>query len=143
MMPRTDPQRAADTDGEGFAREYELGHDTDMGLLIYGAGIEYEIDDRALSHLVRVVAAKLRRHEGFLLSWTVDPSAGSGRTSLWIAPSIPLAFQFRGGRDPELNPVWLEVMSDMANSVQGLRLTSEREAEQIARAKHEQQESRP
>lgn len=114
-----------------------------MGLLIYGAGIEYEIDDRTLSHLVQVVAAKLRRHEGFLLSWTVDPGAGSGRTSLWIAPAIPLAFQFRGGHAPDLNPAWLEVMSDMANSVPGLRLTTEHEAEQLAKAKHDRSQQTP
>ena len=52
-----------------------------MGYLIYGAGAEYEIDDRMLSHLKIAVAAKLRLQESFLLNWTVSPSDGSGRVS--------------------------------------------------------------
>jgi hypothetical protein len=50
-----------------------------MGVLIYGSGAEYEIEDRVLAHLKVVIAAKLRRQENFFLSWSNDADAGSGR----------------------------------------------------------------
>jgi len=34
-----------------------------MGKLLYGAGQEYDLDDRVLSHVKLAVVAKLRRHD--------------------------------------------------------------------------------
>ncbi len=100
-----------------------------MGMLIYGSGDEYEIDDRALAHLKAVIGAKLRRQEGFFLSWANDAEHGSGRRSLWLSPSIPLQFRFFGSRPPELNRAWLEVLSETSHSPRGLQLIPESEVE--------------
>ena len=53
--------------------------------------------------------------------------------SLWLSPSVPLEFRFAGSRPPQLNPVWLEVLAEMANTARGLVLVSETEAEAIHR----------
>ncbi|WP_431219425.1 hypothetical protein [Leifsonia xyli] len=71
-----------------------------MGKLVYGAGQEYDLDDRVLSHVKLAIVAKLRRHESFLLNWDVPVEQGSGRVSLWISREVPLAFQFSGSRPP-------------------------------------------
>lgn len=98
-----------------------------MGMLIYGSGDEYEIEDRALAHLKAVIGAKLRRQESFFLSWANDTEHGSGRRSVWLSPSIPLQFRFYGSRAPELNRAWIEVLSDSAHTPRGLLLIPESE----------------
>lgn len=100
-----------------------------MGMLIYGSGDEYEIEDRALAHLKAVIGSKLRRQESFFLSWTNDAEHGAGRRSLWLSPSIPLQFRFFGSRAPELNRAWIEVLSDSAHTPRGLQLIPESEIE--------------
>ncbi|MBD8466760.1 hypothetical protein IFU30_10820 [Plantibacter sp. CFBP 8798] len=100
-----------------------------MGMLIYGSGDEYEIEDRALAHLKAVIGAKLRRQESFFLSWANDSEHGSGRRSLWLSPSIPLQFRFFGSRPPELNRAWLEVLSDSSHTPRGLQLIPESDVE--------------
>jgi hypothetical protein len=99
-----------------------------MGYLIYGAGAEYEIDDRVLAHLKIAVVAKLRLQESFLLNWSLAPSDGSGRVSLWLSPSIPLQFRFSGSRPPELNRMWLQALAHSAHSTRGMILMAEDEA---------------
>ncbi|MGO1537839.1 MAG: DUF7882 family protein [Leucobacter sp.] len=103
-----------------------------MGYLIYGSGIEYEIEDRALAHLKVAVGLKLRRQENFFVSWTNPLEKGSGRMSVWVSPNIPLAFRFAGSRPPELNSVWLEVLRELAHTQRGLVLISESDAEAYA-----------
>ncbi|MFZ4894239.1 hypothetical protein ACL9RL_07300 [Plantibacter sp. Mn2098] len=100
-----------------------------MGYLIYGAGAEYEIEDRALAHLKVVIGSKLRRQESFFLNWANEPDQGSGRLSLWLSPSIPLQFRFFGSRAPELNRAWLEVLSDTAHTPNGLQIVPESEVD--------------
>ncbi|GAB2522773.1 hypothetical protein [Paramicrobacterium agarici] len=102
-----------------------------MGYLQYGSASEYEFDDRTLAHLKVVVVSRLRRQESFLLSWATEPSAGSGRTSIWIAPTIPLQFRFSGSRPPALNKTWIDVMSRLSHSSRGLVVVSEEEAEAV------------
>ncbi|WP_427870358.1 hypothetical protein [Leucobacter luti] len=104
-----------------------------MGYLIYGAGAEYEIEDRALAHLKIAVGQKLRRQESFFVSWTNTLEQGSGRVSLWVSPSIPLIFRFAGSRAPELNPIWLGVLRDLAHTPRGMVLLTESEAEKYAK----------
>lgn len=99
-----------------------------MGNLIYAGATEYQIEDRILSHVRVAVAAKLRRQECFLLSWEIDVSAGSGRVSLWLSPSIPLEFKFSGSRVPDLNPMWLEALVETANTGRGMILMTEADA---------------
>ncbi|GAA3749874.1 hypothetical protein GCM10022239_26490 [Leifsonia bigeumensis] len=102
-----------------------------MGVLIYGSGTEYEIEDRILAHLKFVIAAKLRRQENFFLSWSNEPDAGSGRMSLWLSPSIPLQFRFYGSRQPQLSRPWLEVLTELSHTSRGLIIISEAEAEAV------------
>lgn len=102
-----------------------------MGYLLYGSASEYEFDDRTLAHLKVVIVSRLRQQESFLLSWTTDASAGSGRVSVWIAPSLPLQFRFSGSRPPTLNKTWVDIMSRLSNSSRGLVVISEEEAEAV------------
>lgn len=96
-----------------------------MGYLTYGGSQEYEFEDRTLAHLKVAITMKLRRQESFLFSWNNPADRGGGRTSIWLNPSIPLTFRFVGSRPPQLNKAWLAVLSDSANTAQGLTLIPE------------------
>ncbi|MBP1326154.1 hypothetical protein JOF28_001386 [Leucobacter exalbidus] len=100
-----------------------------MGHLIYAATTEYPIEDRALAHLKAAVGMKLRLQESFFINWSLTHEEGSGRISLWCAPSIPLIFKFSGSRPIELNQVWVEVLTDLANTPRGLQIITEKDAE--------------
>jgi hypothetical protein len=96
-----------------------------MGKMLYGdSEIVIEFDDRALTHLQIVIGAKLRRKESFFFSWRDDVSVGSGRSSIWLDAAIPLYFKF-SGKMPLLNREWIRVLSDSANSGQGLIFSEE------------------
>ena len=97
-----------------------------MGTLQYGNnGTEVEFDDRALMHLQIVITGKLRRQESFLFSWSNSPAQGSGRSSVWLDPSIPLVYRYLGNRVPSINRAWIEAMTASANSGSGLLFTIE------------------
>jgi hypothetical protein len=97
-----------------------------MGKLLYGSSaIEIEFDDRALTHLQIVIAAKLRRKESFFFSWRDDPAVGDGRSSIWLDSSIPLYFKFAGGRIPSVNREWLDVLTASSNGSGGLQFSEE------------------
>ncbi|MFD3443844.1 hypothetical protein ACFDTO_04510 [Microbacteriaceae bacterium 4G12] len=97
-----------------------------MGTLFYGAGrLEAQFDDRTLAHLQIVMAAKLRRSEGFMLSWSLDVRQGSGRSSVWIHPSTDLQFLYTGSRSPEINREWLAELADLSHGPGGLHVTGE------------------
>ncbi|WP_440708084.1 DUF7882 family protein [Herbiconiux sp. YIM B11900] len=97
-----------------------------MGKLLYGASnIEIEFDDRTLTHLQIVIAAKLRRKESFFFSWKDDPAIGDGRSSIWLDASIPLYFKFAGGRVPSINREWLDILTASSNGSGGLQFTEE------------------
>ena len=97
-----------------------------MGTLYYGdARVAIPIDDRALSHLRFVILTKFRRNEGCGFSWAKTASDGSGRSTIWLHPSIPLQFEFDGGRNPSLNRAWLENLTQQAATSGGLILTEE------------------
>lgn len=107
-----------------------------MGFLTYAGSSEYEFEDRTLAHLKVAVGMKLRRQESFFLSWSNSVERGSGRLSLWISPSIPLAFRFAGSRAPDLNPVWIEVLNELSHTPRGLIMIPENEAEAHAKSTH-------
>jgi hypothetical protein len=97
-----------------------------VGALFYGSDrFEVEFDDRVLAHLQIVMTAKLRRGEGFILSWTDGVSAGSGRSMLWIAPTSDLHYKFSGNRPPSINRKWLDELASLANTAPGLYVTEE------------------
>jgi hypothetical protein len=79
--------------------------------LIYGpTASEIEMDDRLLAHLRIVIVSKMRNHESFSLSWTLEANQGSGRETLWVHPAIPLRFRFYGSRSPAINRAWIDQM---------------------------------
>lgn len=95
-----------------------------MGSLTYDR-VVVEIDDRTLVHLQLVIVQKLRRGESFLLSWQDSAATGSGRSSIWLNPAIPLYFKYAGGPTATLNRQWIEDLSRSANSAPGLVIVSE------------------
>ncbi|ROS30034.1 hypothetical protein EDF22_1793 [Rathayibacter sp. PhB127] len=98
-----------------------------VGQLIDGPGTVYEMDDRTLAHVKLALTAKLRRQESFLLSWPIGVEQGSGRASLWIAPSIPLQFRFSGSRPPVINKAWVVAMLETSHNDRGLVILTEAE----------------
>jgi hypothetical protein len=97
-----------------------------MGKFIYGTpSIAVDFDDRVLAHLKVVILSKVRRGESFTFSWEYTASSGSGHSSIWIHPAIPLQFDFLGAREPRLNRAWVEELVQLANTPSGLRVTSE------------------
>ena len=97
-----------------------------MGKLIYARSeLEIDIADRALLHLQLVIGAKLRRGESFFFSWKEDVSVGSGRSSIWLTPALPLYFRFLDSNLGPINREWLDLLSASANSGQGLVYTEE------------------
>ncbi|HUH53385.1 MAG TPA: hypothetical protein VLZ31_05005 [Microbacteriaceae bacterium] len=101
-----------------------------MGYFVYSSVEEYEVEDRALSHLKLAVAYKLRRQESFLVSWSKPVEKGSGRVSVWVSPYVAIAFRFAGSRPPEINPIWVEALKQLSQTSRGLILISEKEAEE-------------
>jgi hypothetical protein len=95
-----------------------------MGSLTYDR-VVVEIEDRTLAHLQLVIVQKLRRGESFMLSWQDSAGVGSGRSSIWLNPAIPLYFKYAGGHAATLNRQWIEDLSRLANSAQGLAIVSE------------------
>jgi len=99
-----------------------------MGKLIYGNGRRtIEIEDRTLCHLKPIIIAKLRRGESFILNYNHGLNNGSGRTSLWLHPTIPLEFVFYGNRSAEINRKWVEILKYSADSPEGLQMVPEPE----------------
>jgi len=96
-----------------------------VGQLIYDTSTRTTIDDRALAHLQIVMLGKLRRKESFAFSWKYPASEGDGRSTVWIAPDLPLHFRYSGGRPPSINPAWVDVLMDSANTAAGLHLLPE------------------
>jgi hypothetical protein len=97
-----------------------------MGKLIYGDGsTEIEFEDRLLAHLKVAIVTKLRRGETFTLSWDHGHDQGSGRSTIWLHPGIPLHFLFFGGREPVLNRAWAESMLISASSTNGMQIMPE------------------
>lgn len=93
-----------------------------MAYLFYGAdNAPIEIPDRLLAHLRVVITAKLRRRESFLMSWRRED--GTGRSSIWLQPAIPLRFEFDDPEPAELDPDLLRRLADATQSNGGLTFT--------------------
>lgn len=94
-----------------------------MGTLFYGAArTPIRIDDRILAHLKAVVTAKMRRGEGFLISWTDSAEVGHGRSSVWVHPTCDIHYKFDGGTPSKLDPSLLEAMNIESIQAQGIEL---------------------
>ncbi|MEE2815654.1 DUF7882 family protein [Microbacterium sp. nov. GSS16] len=97
-----------------------------MGMLFYGASPDpIEIEDRALAHLKVVIATKLRRNESFTLSWQHPHLNPTGRSTIWLHPSIPLRFVFDEPVTPQLSAEWIAALANSASTSGGLCLLPE------------------
>jgi hypothetical protein len=97
-----------------------------LGYLIYdGKTAEIAMEDRALAHLQIVIINKIRRQESFAFSWKDPASAGDGRSTIWIHPTVSLRFRFLGGRPPVINHTWIAALTQSANSSTGLHMIPE------------------
>ncbi|MFT4212674.1 MAG: hypothetical protein QM626_12480 [Microbacterium sp.] len=92
-----------------------------MGTLHYGGSAEpLTIEDGLLAHLKVVIATKLRRGESFILSWA-HPD-GSGRSTIWLHPAIPLRFVFADPAPSTLDPAWIAQLAATANRSGGVSI---------------------
>jgi len=89
------------------------------------------IDDRILAHLRAVVIAKLRRGEGFLLSWTDSVTIGDGRSSVWIHSDCDLHFKLDGAQPVKLDPRVLEQLNVESIQSRGIELAEATLAHQV------------
>lgn len=97
-----------------------------MGYLVYnGERLDLSVEDRTLAHLQIVIINKLRKGETFAFSWKDSAESGDGRSTVWLAPSISLHFKFAGSRMPDINPTWLQLLYETADSGKGLIITDE------------------
>ena len=96
-----------------------------MGHLVYDSSTRVTFEDRVLAHLEIVIVSKLRRRECFAMSWRESSENGSGRSTLWLDPSIPLRFRFDGSRPPTVNREWVERLATSAAGSSGLVVTDE------------------
>jgi hypothetical protein len=97
-----------------------------MGVLVYGGHQDIAIDDRTLAHLQIVIGSKLRRREGFFVSWTGDAATDCGRVTIWVDPSITLVFRYDSESPGGIDRDWLEVLMAASNSNHGLLLAEEK-----------------
>jgi hypothetical protein len=94
-----------------------------VGTLFYGSErLPVLVDDVLLAHVQAVAATKLRRHEGFLLSWTDAPDVGHGRSAVWMHPTVDLHFKYDGGKPPALDQDLYAELTRAANGPRGLVL---------------------
>jgi hypothetical protein len=94
-----------------------------MGTLFYGADrTAIRVDDRILAHLRVLITAKMRRGEGFLLSWSDSLAIGDGRSSVWIHPACDLHYKFDGGTSPKLDSGLLDQLNVESIQARGIEL---------------------
>jgi hypothetical protein len=83
-----------------------------VGMLIYGgSAMEVGFDDRALAHLQIVIGRRLHARERFFLSWRDHADVGSGRSSIWIDPSVCLVFRYSDSRPVRINHDWIVLLA--------------------------------
>lgn len=97
-----------------------------MGKLVYAsAEIQIDIPDRALMHLQLVIGAKLRRGESFFFSWKEEVAVGSGRSSVWLAPGLPLYFRYLESNLGPVSREWIDLLRASADRGAGLVYVAE------------------
>jgi hypothetical protein len=93
--------------------------------MTYDSRLIATIDDRVLAHLQTVVITKLRRGESFAFTWNDPERNGFGRTTIWMTPTVSLAFDYFGSKTPAINPLWVDALMRSANSPGGLHIVPE------------------
>lgn len=95
-----------------------------MGTISYD-GWAIEFDDRLLAHLHLVIVRLFRSQESFAMSWLDALHDGDGRSSIWLHPDGDIHFRFAGSRTPQIDPAWVQRLTDSARGSQGLIVTGE------------------
>ncbi len=93
----------------------------DVGRLWCGDRAELVADDMAILHLQIVMLAKLRRGEGFLLTWQGADEAGAPR-SVWVHPAADVYFEFDAPPQDPVDSHLLQRLMVEANGSRGIRL---------------------
>lgn len=89
-----------------------------MGRLYYGNSTDaIVVEDRELAHLKMVTMTKLRRSEGFSVSFS---AADQGRSSVWVHCAIPLRFEFDSTEPIRLDPAYVNELAQAAASAMGI-----------------------
>jgi hypothetical protein len=103
-----------------------------VGYLIYDRRTaEVHLDDRVLAHLQIVMLRKLRRGQSFAFSWKEPSSAGSGRSTIWVFPTVGLRFRFESSRPPVVDDAWIAALTRSADSSTGLQILPEPSASAV------------
>lgn len=98
-----------------------------MGRLYYGNSTDaIVVDDRDLAHLKMVATTKLRRSEGFSISFF---SQDRGRSTVWIHCAIPLRFEFDSVEPIRLDPAYVNELAQAAASAMGIVIDLDRAIE--------------
>lgn len=82
-------------------------------------------EDRMLTHLQVVIINRFRRGDSVLMSWIDSVAVGSGRSSIWLTPAVPVLFTFAGSRIPTVNREWVKRLDASASASTGLIVTEE------------------
>ena len=93
-----------------------------MGRFIYDSNLTVTLEDDVLAHLQAVVGAKFRLQQPFYLSWRHPAHTGESRTTVWLAPSIPVQFSYRSSHATALDRDRINALFAQANSTSGLLL---------------------
>jgi hypothetical protein len=96
-----------------------------MGKFTYNGIVTADFEDRLLLHLQLVIAAKLRRGESFMFSWTKPADQGGGRTTVWIDAHVPLAFEYVATAMPTVSRHWVEELTQTTYRPSGLQIVPE------------------
>ena len=94
-----------------------------MGALRYD-GTEVEFEDRVLAHLQVVIVQRFLQKRSCLMSWREGVHSGHGRSSIWLAPDIPLGFRYQTSDTPPMDEEWLLSLGKSAESPTGLVVAS-------------------
>lgn len=93
-----------------------------MAKLYYGSDTApVTLPDRLLGYIKVITATKLRRGESFTLTWS-GADDETGRSTIWLQPSIPLRFVFDSPEPEQLSGEYLRALADQSNSATGLNV---------------------
>lgn len=93
-----------------------------MAKLYYGSDTApVTLPDRLLGYIKVITATKLRRGESFTVTWS-GADDETGRSTIWLQPSIPLRFVFDSPEPEQLSGEYLRALADQSNSATGLNV---------------------
>lgn len=93
-----------------------------MATLYYGSDLNpITLPDRLLGYIKVIASTKLRRGESFTFTW-VGAEGESGRSTIWLQPSIPLRFVFTTAEPEQLVGEYLRALADQSNAASGLMI---------------------